>query len=52
MENYVKFVLEQTKIPQNVVCEIYEVLIDKQSNNIPLNQIERDIYLICNYEGK
>jgi len=52
MENYVKFVLEQTKIPQNVVCEIYEVLIDKQSNNIPLNQIERDIYLICNYEGE
>lgn len=40
MENYAKLILEHTQIPQNVV---YEVLIDKESNNIPLNYIEEHI---------
>ncbi|EHQ89168.1 DMP19 family protein [Desulfosporosinus youngiae] len=52
MENYAKPILENTKIPQNAVYGIYEVLIDKQSDNISLNEIERDVYLICNYEGE
>ncbi|MCQ1530837.1 hypothetical protein [Lutispora saccharofermentans] len=43
MENYAKLILEHTQIPQNVVYEVYEVLIDKESNNIPLNYIEEHI---------
>lgn len=52
MENYAKTILEKTQIPENAVYEVYVVLIDKQSNNKSLNEAERDVYLICNYEGE